>query len=76
MAGILKAVTGRAKPRPADWRPAGRARVDQLASQVQAELTATADEVAAMPAGTHAVLDDVMEAIHARCRTIQNTLAK
>ena len=53
-----------------------RARVDQLASQVQAELTATADEVAAMPAGTHAVLDDVMEAIHARCRTIQNTLAK
>ena len=50
-------------------------RVDQLASQVQAELTATADQVAAMPAGHHAVLNDVMEAIHARCRTIQNTLA-
>ncbi|MDE0520336.1 MAG: type II toxin-antitoxin system HipA family toxin [Boseongicola sp.] len=52
------------------------ARVDQLARRVRAELATTADDIAAMPAGPHDVISGVIEAIDARCRTIQATLAK
>lgn len=52
------------------------ARVDQLASRVRVELATTADDIAAMPAGPHGLFSEVMEAIDARCRAIQGTLAK
>ena len=51
-------------------------RVDQLASRVRAELVTTADEIAAMPAGPHGVINEVIEAIDARCRAVQGTLAQ
>ena len=52
------------------------ARVDQLASRVRSELATTADDIAAMPAGPHCVISEVIEAIDARCRAIQGALAE
>jgi serine/threonine-protein kinase HipA len=52
------------------------ARVEYLGQRMRAELSATADEVAAMPAGPHALVAQVSEAIDQRCRTILNSLSK
>ena len=52
------------------------ARVDQLASRVRSELATPADDIAAMPAGPHCVISEVIEAIDARCRAIQGALAE
>ena len=52
------------------------ARVDQLASRVRAELASTAHDIASMPARPHGVVNEVIDAIDARCRAIQGTLAK
>lgn len=52
------------------------ARVEYLGQRMRAELSATADDVAAMPAGPHALVAQVSEAIDQRCRTILNSLSK
>lgn len=52
------------------------ARVETLGRQVMHELGAAADEVAAMPAGPHGVLDLVTDAIESRCRTILASLGR
>jgi hypothetical protein len=40
------------------------------------ELSATADNVAAMPAGPHGIIEQVCEEIDKRCVAILNTLGK
>ena len=52
------------------------ARVEHLAQRISQELNATVQEVAAMPAGAHGLIDLVSEPIEARCRTILATLGK
>ncbi|WP_343504775.1 MULTISPECIES: type II toxin-antitoxin system HipA family toxin [Roseobacteraceae] len=52
------------------------ARVEQLAQHVRDELAATAEEVAAMPAGPHGIVEQVSQEIDRRCRTILNNLDK
>jgi serine/threonine-protein kinase HipA len=52
------------------------ARVEYLGQRMREELCATADDVAAMPAGPHALVAQVSEAIDQRCRTILNSLSK
>ena len=52
------------------------ARVDQWASRVRAELASTAHDITSMPAGPHGVVNEVIDAIDARCRAIPGTLAK
>jgi len=52
------------------------ARVEYLGQRMREELDATADDVAAMPAGPHALVAQVSEAIDQRCRTILNSLSK
>ncbi|OIQ78434.1 serine/threonine-protein kinase HipA [mine drainage metagenome] len=52
------------------------ARVEYLSQRMREELGAAAHDVAAMPAGPHALIALVREAIDQRCQTIQNTLSK
>jgi serine/threonine-protein kinase HipA len=52
------------------------ARIEHLAQRICQELNATVQEVAAMPAGAHGLIDLVSEPIEARCRTILATLGK
>jgi serine/threonine-protein kinase HipA len=52
------------------------ARVEQLGQQVRDKLSAAADEVAAMPAGTHGIVEQVRQEIDRRCRTILTNLDK
>lgn len=52
------------------------ARVEALAERVRGALSATAEEVAAMPAGPHPLLDLVSEAIESRCKTVVSSLGR
>lgn len=52
------------------------ARVEDMSNKVRNELRATAEDVAAMPAGYHGILEGVMEEVDRRCKTVLSTLAK
>ncbi len=52
------------------------ARVEYLSQRMREELGAAAHDVAAMPAGPHALIALVREVIDQRCQTIQDTLSK
>lgn len=52
------------------------ARVEYLIHEVQNELRATEGDIAAMPAGSHGIIEGVAEDIDRRCRTLLNTLEK
>ena len=51
-------------------------RVEALAQQVTSGLGAAADEVKAMPAGPHGVLDLVVDAVEKRCRRVLASLRR
>lgn len=53
-----------------------KTRVDKLCLRISETLEAAADDVAAMPAGPHGIIEQVQAAIHGRCRTVLNGLSK
>lgn len=53
-----------------------KARVERLASRIPEELQTVANDIAAMPAGPHGIVEQVQTTIHQRCKTILNGLNK
>ncbi len=51
------------------------ARVEYLGQRMREELGATAEDVAAMPAGSHDLIGQVSEVLDKRCRTIMDNLS-
>ena len=52
------------------------AQVEELAHRTLQELDAAVEDVAAMPAGPHAVIGEVRKAVEQRCRTVLGSLGR